>query len=157
MSNVKLLGLFIIVSFTMILSVNAQAETVTRDHRTKNVNKNISPRKPPPANTTDHRVNKNLPPAAAVTGKYLVQHPRNRQNGWSDGLQGVAHDQNNWFFTQKKRLWKFPISHDLNKKVDLSKPKPAGVKTMTIPESLKRGGYNSISVEPESYSFCFLG
>ena len=167
MSNVKLVGFFIIVSFTMILSVNARAETVTRDHRTKDVNKNISPRKPPPANTTDHRVNNNRPPTVPVTGKYLGQHPKDRQNGWSDGLQGVAHDQNNWFFTQKKRLWKFPINHDLNKKIDLyypsmpnthirkEKPLPAGVKTITIPESLKRGGYDHFGdlVQHKGYLF----
>lgn len=150
MSFVKLVGLFSITSLVLMFSVNTQAENNIHDHRTKKGSTNAPPRKPPPARTTDHVVKSNRP----VAGKYLGQHPKNRQNGWSDGLQGVGHDRNNWFFTQKNRLWKFPISHDLNKKIKLfypytsttnvrkQRPLPTGVKTMTIPESLKRRGYD---------------
>ena len=37
---------------------------------------------------------------------YLGNHPKARENGWSEALQGVAHDDRHWFFTQKSRLWK---------------------------------------------------
>ena len=85
-------------------------------------------------------------------------------------MQGVAHDRNNWFFTQKERLWKFPITHDLNKHVNpiagpfqQSPPKlPAGVKMATIPKSLSSydhfgdlvhyNGYLFIPLEAESGS-----
>jgi hypothetical protein len=72
---------------------------------------------------------------------YLGNYPRDRENGWSDEIQGVTHDNDNWFFTQTKTLWKFPVSHDLHKKVtksDLSK----GIIKKGIPQSLSSAGYN---------------
>ena len=132
-------GIFFIASFVIIFPVNIQAETIIHDHRTKKSSTIPTPRKAP---------------QATVAAKYLGQHPSDRQNGWSDGLQGVGHDQNNWFFTQKNLLWKFPVTHDLNKSVNLYYPStfptsvqkklplPAGVKTIALPEPLKRGGYD---------------
>jgi hypothetical protein len=71
---------------------------------------------------------------------YLGQHPTDRDNGWSEGLQGVGHDQNNWFFTQQTRLWKFPLGFDLNRKI--SGALPTGVKMVSVPAELKAKGYN---------------
>lgn len=71
--------------------------------------------------------------------EYLGNFPSGRNNGWSEKLNGVANDANNWFFTQEERLWKFPVSHDLNKKV--TEPHPsAGILRIGIPNELK--GYN---------------
>lgn len=52
--------------------------------------------------------------------KYIGEYPKDRENGWSDELQGVCHDEENWFFTQKGKMWKFPVSHNLNKKISKS-------------------------------------
>lgn len=49
--------------------------------------------------------------------KYLKTWPSDRENGWSEELNGICHDANNWFFTQNGNLWKFPITHRLNDKV----------------------------------------
>ena len=46
--------------------------------------------------------------------QYLGNYPGNRENGWSDEAQGVAHDDGHWFFTQKDWLLKFPVDFDLN-------------------------------------------
>jgi hypothetical protein len=46
---------------------------------------------------------------------YIRQYPEDREMGWSDELQGVCHDENNWFFTQNGNIWKFPLSHDIDK------------------------------------------
>ena len=43
--------------------------------------------------------------------------------GWSEEVNGVCHDKDNWFFTQNGNLWKFPITHDLNKQVKWPYPK----------------------------------
>lgn len=45
---------------------------------------------------------------------YICNYPKDREMGWSDELQGVCHDESNWFFTQNGNIWKFPLSHDLN-------------------------------------------
>ena len=46
--------------------------------------------------------------------EYLGNYPKDRENGWSEELNGVCHDKDNWFFTQNGNIWKFPITHDLN-------------------------------------------
>lgn len=43
--------------------------------------------------------------------KYVRQYPEDREMGWSEELNGVCHDKDNWFFTQNGNLWKFPITH----------------------------------------------
>lgn len=52
--------------------------------------------------------------------KYIGEYPKNRENGWSDEAQGVCHDDFNWFFTQKGKLWKFPVGHDLDSQIEES-------------------------------------
>ena len=54
--------------------------------------------------------------------RYLEQWPRGTQNGWSEKLQGVCHDKDNWFFTQNGILWKFPVTHRLDNKVTSANP-----------------------------------
>lgn len=71
--------------------------------------------------------------------QYIGDYPKNRENGWSNELQGVAHDDNNWFFTQKMALWKFPIGHDLNRKQTKADP-GSGILKVGIPRTLR--GYD---------------
>lgn len=71
---------------------------------------------------------------------YLGNYPSDHVNVWSDSLQGIGHDQSNWFFTQTKQLWKFPVGFDLNRIV--KNPLPAGVKRASISKSLKDKGYD---------------
>ena len=83
------------------------------------------------------------PPITApkIEAKYIGQYPSDRSNGWSHNLQGIGHDDNNWFFTQAHRLWKFPVTHDLNKGVNLNNL-PKGVRTVPIPIDLRKKGYD---------------
>lgn len=53
--------------------------------------------------------------AEMVHYDYIGNYPKDRENGWSEELNGVCHDEKNWYFTQDGNLWKFPIAHDLNK------------------------------------------
>ena len=70
---------------------------------------------------------------------FLGDYPSNRQHSWSDKLQGVANDRDNWFFTQEVRLWKFPITHDLALDVKGAQPS-RGILSAGMPSSLR--GYN---------------
>ncbi|MFZ5995488.1 MAG: hypothetical protein ACOYU4_10945 [Thermodesulfobacteriota bacterium] len=70
---------------------------------------------------------------------YLGNYPKDRETGWSDNLQGVTNDGHNWFFTQETNLWRFPVSHDLNKKVTKANPEK-GILMVRMPSELK--GYN---------------
>ena len=71
-------------------------------------------------------------PEQAYLGDYpLGDDGEGRENGWSDEVQGVAHDASSWFFTQKDRLLKFPVGFDLYTNIDPSDP-PAGVVTRSI-------------------------
>ena len=72
---------------------------------------------------------------------YRGNFPKHRNNGWGKGLQGVANDHLHWFFTQKGKLWKFPISHDLNTKVTKAVPSK-GIGVVPIPKVLRAGLYN---------------
>jgi len=81
--------------------------------------------------------------------EYLGNYPNDRENGWSDELQGVAHDSAHWYFTQRGRLWKFPVTHDLNTKVNAAKAKH-GILTTRIPSPLRNDGYNHFG-DPDYY------
>ncbi|MDJ0798168.1 MAG: hypothetical protein QNJ51_15335 [Calothrix sp. MO_167.B12] len=85
--------------------------------------------------------------------KYLGNFPSDRNNGWSEKLNGVANDAKNWFFTQEKQLWKFPISHNLNKKVTRSQPR-AGILKTGIPNALR--GYNHYGDLDQYRGFLFI-
>ncbi|MGH7530950.1 MAG: hypothetical protein ACREMN_11255 [Gemmatimonadales bacterium] len=79
-----------------------------------------------------------LQPSAYV---YLGDYPQDRENGWSDKLQGVAHDDRHWFFTQKARLWRFPDSLDLHSHVNRADP-GRGILRVGIPRDLAAKGYD---------------
>jgi hypothetical protein len=53
---------------------------------------------------------------------FINDYPKNRNNGWHTNVQGVTHDDAYWYVTQRYRLWKFPVTHDLNASVDGGEP-----------------------------------
>lgn len=65
--------------------------------------------------------------------------PVNRANKMSQDLNGLAHDSQNWFFTQSGSLWKVPVSFNL---ASIDKLQPEGSKMVEIPPLLQRRGYN---------------
>lgn len=46
--------------------------------------------------------------------RYVSQYPYQAKLTFSEELQGVTHDSDNWYFTQKEALWKIPVECDLN-------------------------------------------
>src|SRR5713101_1965538 len=73
--------------------------------------------------------------------EYIGDYPDESNPGWTNIIQGVAHDDSHWFFSQRYHLWKIPVGHDLDEDIDTDDP-PAGVLSDDIPASLENQGYN---------------
>jgi hypothetical protein len=46
---------------------------------------------------------------------YLGNYPSNHDSDWTDGLQGVAHDGEHWYFTQTNKIYKFHVTTPLTR------------------------------------------
>jgi hypothetical protein len=80
-------------------------------------------------------------PALAFDYEFLGDYPRDREPGWSEECQGIAHDDANWFISQRYYLWKFPLAADLN--TDRPHPDPAaGILMTRIPRGFSDPGYD---------------
>jgi len=44
---------------------------------------------------------------------YLGNNPDNAQTQWGKAVQGLAHDENNWFIAETGEIWKVPVKEDL--------------------------------------------
>jgi hypothetical protein len=71
---------------------------------------------------------------------FIGDYPKNSNNGWHTNVQGVARDEEYWYITQQNRLWKIPISHNLNAAVDGSEPLISLVELEELP--LRSEGYD---------------
>jgi hypothetical protein len=50
---------------------------------------------------------------AMIEHTYLGDYPDEVQADWTDECQGVTHDRDHWFITQKNAVWRVPIGKDL--------------------------------------------
>lgn len=65
---------------------------------------------------------------------YLGNYPDD-EFAWSELQNGVTHDEDNWYFTQERRLWKIPVGWDLRRNLDTD-DLPPGVHFRGVPASL---------------------
>ncbi len=71
---------------------------------------------------------------------FLGNYPHDKNPGWHEDVQGIAHDLDNWFITQTFAFWKIPVTHDLNQSVLSSDP---GVIKIDVHNTgLNNEGYN---------------
>jgi hypothetical protein len=78
-----------------------------------------------------------------VQHTYLGNLPDERQDDWTNECQGVTHDENHWFITQKGAVWRVPIGKDLRDHLQDGKD---GVRRRTIPIA----GYDHFG-DPDSH------
>ena len=45
---------------------------------------------------------------------YTSEYPRDRDAEWAENVQGVTHDNDHWYITQTRTLWKIPLDIDIN-------------------------------------------
>lgn len=76
-------------------------------------------------------------PAGRMATFFRGNHP-NIPTWFSDDMQGIAHDDNNWYLTQKDTLWKWPLSIDLALQIPNLPPSTA----VPIPDVLTALGYD---------------
>ena len=69
--------------------------------------------------------------------KHISDYPSDRTTGWAGNLQGVTHDEDNWFITQQNRIWKIPVGVDLNSTMNKADP-DRGIITAPIPSALAK-------------------
>lgn len=65
-----------------------------------------------------------------VEHTYLGNYPDERQDAWTEECQGVTHDRDHWFITQKGAVWRVPLGKDLR---DHLQPGVDGVLRRPIP------------------------
>ena len=54
---------------------------------------------------------------------FINDYPADATPGWSNNVQGVAHDGNHWYFVQQDEfIWKIPITRDLGAPVAFDPP-----------------------------------
>src|SRR6266480_3404344 len=46
--------------------------------------------------------------------RYLNDYPNHKELGWALHVQGATHDDDHWYITQEARIWRFPVTLDLN-------------------------------------------
>ena len=64
---------------------------------------------------------------------FLGNHPSFRETTWTIECQGLAHDADHWYITQRDCLWRVPVSVDLS---DVTEPDPAhGIERVGLPRS----------------------
>jgi hypothetical protein len=49
-----------------------------------------------------------------VEHTYLGNYPDEIQEDWTEECQGVTHDRDHWFITQKAAVWRVPVTKDLD-------------------------------------------
>ncbi len=65
--------------------------------------------------------------------RYINSYPSDSETIWSVELQGVTHNEDHWFISQKSRLWKIPVGVDLN---DVTDDISRGIFNIPIPPEL---------------------
>ena len=91
---------------------------------------------------------------------FLGDSPGAASPGWTDNVQGVAHDASNWFFTTQSDpfLIKFPVGFNLNTEFDPEDPDtwPAGAMAVPMPASLALMGYEEMKDLDQANGFLFV-
>ena len=44
---------------------------------------------------------------------YIGNYPNEQDTAWAEDVQGLAHDEDQWFVTQTSALWSFAVDFDL--------------------------------------------
>jgi hypothetical protein len=74
---------------------------------------------------------------------YMGNYPSNAQPFWAEVVQGIAHDDRNWFIAQTKTLSKIVMTTPL--------ASASGMKTVGIPPEMDKAGYNHFGDLDQAY------
>jgi len=86
-------------------------------------------------------------------GYYLMRgnYPDDDESHWSDEVQGLTHDENNWYITTRYEVWKVPLHYNLE---TFENGDPGVIHRPPIPseDNLFNRGYNHIG-SPAYYQY----
>jgi hypothetical protein len=85
--------------------------------------------------------------------RFLGDYPGDEEPDWSDNVQGVTHDQDNWYITQTQRLWRIPVGLDLE---DVTTSSPGVAYLDMSSTELPSLGYNHIGDLDYSQGYLFV-
>lgn len=88
--------------------------------------------------------------------KYLGNYPKDKYGSWTKGLQGVGNNNDYWFFTQKRTIWKMPKNIEFEHTKNLKPTVKNGVLRKNMPPILQQRGYNHFGdLDEKIVSFLF--
>jgi hypothetical protein len=91
---------------------------------------------------------------------FLGDFPADSSPGWTNNIQGVAHDSSNWFFTTQSDafLIKFPVAFNLTTEFDPedSDTWPPGAMAVPMPPILALMGYEEMKDLDQAKGFLFV-
>ena len=84
--------------------------------------------------------------------RYLNDYPNHKELGWANHVQGGTHDNDHWYITQEFRVWRFPVTLDLNS-VDSPFSTPGiSFRNLITVDQLWSAGYRHLG-DPTFYTY----
>lgn len=105
-----------------------------------------------PLSTNQSSINKRYNEVLDV--RYIGNYPTNKYGNWINGLQGVGNDDNFWFFTQKKMIWKMPKGIKFEQSNNLQPQN--GILKKQMPKTLAEKGYDHFGDLDVKNGFIFI-
>ncbi|OGS50949.1 MAG: hypothetical protein A3K65_03810 [Euryarchaeota archaeon RBG_16_68_12] len=72
---------------------------------------------------------------------YIGNYPNEQDTAWAEDVQGLAHDEDQWFVTQTSALWSFAVDFDLATPFSIFSL-PSGVSFQRMPQDLTDAKFN---------------
>lgn len=78
--------------------------------------------------------------------RHIGNYPHNEETPFSERMQGVSHDHDHWYITQKAYLWKIPVGIDLGDMPDDGDWEQVGIRRVYLHDlqPLHEAGYNHL-------------
>lgn len=84
--------------------------------------------------------------------RYLGNHPDALEKNWTKNFQGISNSGNYWYFNTRTRIWKVPLSENLNQNFD---DNDSSIQ-VDIPDELKNLGFDRLGDPDNMDGYLFI-